>query len=207
MAGQSYLRQISRRTTLGLPELRPHFAPFAGSAPSPSLPASPQPRDHEPPAHAPSHPPKAAPRKSEAPPPEPAAPVLEFHPHGEPHAPDLQPPEEIAPPRTSAPPATGWSSAIPQPPAPVKSDPADSPGEATLQPATRPLRSPPPNVEKPWRKQPALHIGTIELHVSAPAHPQPPQPAPPPVRPTRSTSPSAPSLSRGFVSWYGLTQG
>jgi hypothetical protein len=203
MAGQSYLRQISRRTTLGLPELRPPFAPFAESAPSPSLLVPPQPRDLQPPAHTP----KPPPRKSEVPPPEPAASVFEFHPDGKPHAAVLQPSEEIAPPRKSTPPATVRPFAIPPPPAPVKSELADSPSGATLQPAAAPLPSPPPSPEKPWRKQPALHIGTIEVHISAPAHPQPPQPAPPPVRPARSTSPSAPSLSQGFVSWYGLRQG
>ena len=50
MARHSYLRQIARRTTLGLPVLKPHFAAFGPPVP---------PQSFVPPHEAPSGPPKA----------------------------------------------------------------------------------------------------------------------------------------------------
>jgi hypothetical protein len=59
-----------------------------------------------------------------------------------------------------------------------------------------------------WREQPvgSVHIGTIEVHVDAPAKPVQSQPPPRPAAPGPPAAPSS-RLSRGYVSPFGLRQG
>ena len=208
MARQFYLRQISGRTTLGLPVLRPRFAAFG--PPVPPL------------SHAPSH---EVPKNQSATDATFAYAPKTVHWSSEEALlkPRVQSEEPLVGPRAEHGPhvtdivarqkdtatleAGALSPVMSQQVSAVDVKPADPKKEMARLPEPPAAPSPAANPGRPWRKQPAVHIGVIQVNIAAPTSPTPQAPTPPPARPARVASPSSSALSRGYLSSYGLRQG